>query len=328
MTETALQAHLLRVHVTATDPIALREQAGPALRGAFYQALQERFCINRGTRSCTQCSLLQTCPVATLVAPLRDEPSRIRAVPCSFAIRPPEHSVHTLKPGDPLVFGVTLFGRRLELFPYVAMALQTMGKNGMGQRVETSDWQRGRFTVDRLQIVNPLTGQQQTIQEAGKSQLVFPDLPTTWSDALMRAAQLPSQHLTLHFITPLRLKEDRGYVTRPLLLPLVKRLLERYDFLALDNDSTPFTKQEREQLLKQAAAVEIVRDDTQWTLTRSHSSRQGKTVSIAGLTGMVTYSGELKPLLPLLVWGTVMQVGKATTKGNGIYEIEACTGTL
>src|SRR5260221_4992325 len=285
MAEVSLQAHLLRIRARATEPIALGEQPGSAIRGAFYQALLERFCMNKGSSTCAGCPLVQGCPIMTLVAPLRDEHPRVRDVPRSFAIRPPESSTRTLRQGDSFVFGLTVFGRRLELFPYIVMALQSMGKTGMGLRVGTSEWLRGRFIVETIQVVNPLTGQEQTVQEAGSRQLVFPDLPTTSSDAFVRAAQLPSHHITLHLLTPLRLKEDRTYVTQPLLLPLVKRLLERYDVLALDNGGTPFARPEREQLLGRAAAVEIIRDETHWTEARSHSSRQKKTVAIGGLSG-------------------------------------------
>jgi hypothetical protein len=37
------------------------------------------------------------------------------------------------------------------------------------------------------------------------------------------------------------------------------------------------------------------------------------------LIGAITFAGNLKPLLPLLAWGMVLQVGKDTTKGNGVY---------
>src|SRR2546427_8202447 len=45
-----------------------------------------------------------------------------RDVPRPYAIRPPVEHARTLKPGDQFSFGLTLFGCRLDLFPYVAMA--------------------------------------------------------------------------------------------------------------------------------------------------------------------------------------------------------------
>jgi hypothetical protein len=37
--------------------------------------------------------------------------------------------------------------------------------------------------------------------------------------------------------------------------------------------------------------------------------------------GEAVYEGDLRPLLPVLLWGTVAQAGKDTVKGNGVYEI-------
>jgi len=96
---------------------------GVALRGAFFEALWGRFCVNKEALTCASCPLVHACPVSSLVAPLRDEAPRGRDVPRPYAIRPPVDHVRTFKPGDSFEFGLTLFGCRLDLFPYVAMAL-------------------------------------------------------------------------------------------------------------------------------------------------------------------------------------------------------------
>jgi len=219
------------------------------------------------------------------------------------------------------MFGLTIFGRRLELFPYVVMALRAMGRAGIGQRVEVQGWQRGRFEIAEVQATNALSGEAKTVVSAQSAQFIFPDLPTTWTDAERRAATMRADQVALRLLTPLRLRAQHQLVTRPLLLPLIERLLERHDFLSMEYGGTPIDKQERLRLIALAGQIEIARDDTRWTSLRSYSCRQGRGMSIGGLTGTIVYRGELLPLLPLLVWGTVIQAGKATTKGNGVYEI-------
>jgi len=224
-----------------------------------------------------------------------------------------------LKPDDSFSFGLTLFGSHLDLFPYVAIALQTMGYLGIGRRIQENNWRRGRFVIDEVQVVNLLSGEAKPVQSKGSSRLAFPDLPTTWADAEALAARLPSDQVTLHLHTPLRLIEQHRLVRRSLLRPLVGRLLERHDFLALEYGGIAFECETRDELIEMAGTVDTIRDETRWVEVRSYSRRQQKGTPMGGLIGTVTYSGNLRLLLPLLCWGMVLQVGKDTTKGNGVY---------
>jgi hypothetical protein len=42
---------------------------------------------------------------------------------------------------------------------------------------------------------------------------------------------------------------------------------------------------------------------------------------MGGLVGSVVLEGELGPLLPWLVWGTLVQVGKDASMGNGVLRL-------
>src|SRR2546428_6556019 len=105
-----LYAHHLHVCGTVTEQLKLNEHTGAALRGAFFEALWGRFCVNKQAQTCADCPLVNACPVSSLVAPLRDEAPRGRDVPRPYAIRPPVDQARTLKPGDQFSFGLTLFG--------------------------------------------------------------------------------------------------------------------------------------------------------------------------------------------------------------------------
>ncbi len=64
--------HLIFTAETVT-PLALEAQSGAALRGAISNALWDRFCANKAAPTCAGCPLVQVCPVAALVAPMRAE---------------------------------------------------------------------------------------------------------------------------------------------------------------------------------------------------------------------------------------------------------------
>ena len=315
----SLHAHHLHVRATVSEPLAFNEYAGAALRGAFFEALWGRFCVNKQAQVCADCPLINACPVSSLVAPLRDEAPRGRDVPRPYAIRPPIGYRRTLNPGESFSFGLTLFGSHLNLFPYVAMALQQMAQSGIGRRTQENHWRRGRFMVDEVQAVNLLSGETKLVQSSNSNRVSVPDLPTTWADAEAFAARLPPDRLTLRFLTPLRLTDQQKLVKRWLLRPLVERLLERHDFLAREYGGHMFAREERDRLIEIAGTVEVLEDTTTWADVSSYSRRQGKSTPIGGLIGTITFVGHLQPLLPLLAWGIVLQVGKDTTKGNGMY---------
>lgn len=322
MPSPSLLAYHLHVHGTVTEQLELNEHAGAAVRGAFFEALWDRFCVNKQARTCAECPLANACPVSSLVAPLRNEAPRGRDVPRPYAIRPPREHARTLKPGDEFSFGLTLFGCRLDLFPYVAMALQLLAQSGLGRRTQENQWRRGRFTVDEIKAINLLSTETKLVYSSDNNRIIVPDLPTTWNDAEAFAATLPSELITLRFLTPLRLTDQQKLVKRSLLRPLVERLLERHDALASEYGGQPFPCDERNRLIEEAAAAEVLHDATSWADVSSYSHRQGKSTPIGGLMGTITFGGNLQPLLPLLAWGTVLQVGKDTTKGNGVYVMQ------
>jgi hypothetical protein len=324
---TMLTAYHLRVQARATAPLELRRYTGASLRGALCEALLHNFCAMPHEQTCAGCSLVQSCPVSALVAPLRDEAPRGRDVVRPFTVQPPITHAEQFGPNEGFSFGLTLFGCRLELFPYVVMGLQVMGQRGIGRRVAENNHLRGQFCIERIQAVNPLTGEVQPVQQADSSQVQVPAVPITWADAEQRAAGLPADRLTLRLLTPLRLtyKDQRTgkkhIAKQPDLPVLVARLIERHDSLCREYGGQGFSRTSYLALKAAAEQVELMDQQITWVDLMSHSARLGRRTPIGGLVGTATYRGDLRPLLPLLVWGTVLQVGKDTTKGNGMYEL-------
>src|SRR5438046_3405998 len=103
-----LTVHYLEVIVETVTPLALDAYCGSALRGAFFRAIWGRFCTNRESPTCDVCPLLAACPVASLVAPLRDAAPRGRDVPRPYVITPPQREQKRYEQGDTFTFGFAL----------------------------------------------------------------------------------------------------------------------------------------------------------------------------------------------------------------------------
>ena len=147
-----------------------------------------------------------------------------------------------------------------------------------------------------------------------------------------RAASLPADRVTLHFLTPTRLVADGQLVHRPDFRALILRLAERLQALTREygeptsadrEQDTPTRQQRYFHFERLACDVRLVSDQTRWVDVASYSARQRRATPIGGFVGRATFEGDLTELRELLVWGEVLHVGKNAVKGDGLYRIEA-----
>ncbi|NTU82284.1 MAG: CRISPR system precrRNA processing endoribonuclease RAMP protein Cas6 [Chloroflexales bacterium] len=316
-----LTTHHLTFTATALTAVALGEQSGSALRGAVAGALWGRFCANRAAPACDQCPLMGVCPVAALLAPMRDEGQKGgEQRPRPYVVRPPRDGARTYAPGEPLRFGLALFGSAAALFPYVVMAAGELEREGLGLRLPQLGGRRGTLRLGEIAAVNPLTGEHQPLYTAGTGQVRQPGLPIDAGAVRAYAATLPADAITLHFHTPLRLIEQDRLLKRIALRPLVQRLMRRLDDLSIAYGEGPLGIDFR-ALLELAEGVRVAEDRTGWVDVVSSSSRQQRRTPIGGLVGSATFAGELGPLRELLAWGSLVHVGKNAVKGDGWYSV-------
>jgi len=134
------------------------------------------------------------------------------------------------------------------------------------------------------------------------------------------AAAVPVDQITLAFHTPLRLIDNGHLVKRITLRPLIQRLMRRLDDLSLAYGGGALGIDFR-GLLAVAEQVQTSNDQTRWIDLASYSSRQRTHTPIGGLVGRATFTGDLAPLRELLVWGSLIHVGKNAVKGDGWYAI-------
>jgi CRISPR-associated endoribonuclease Cas6 len=340
-----LSVHIVRIVAEATEPIALDEHPGSALRGALFGALLRRFCTNPTAPTCAQCPLNATCPVAALVAPLRDEAPRGRDVPRPFVLAPspafirqsapatPQTGGATqrIAPGEPLSFDVSLFGKAAALFPYIALSMPTFELIGLGRKLAECGGRRGRPQVMHIDSIDPFADTAQPLYTRGQSQVHAPALPITPAAVAARAASLPPDRVTFHFLTPTRLVSEGQLVHRPDFRALILRLAERFQALTLEYGESTAADREEDIAIRQlryfhferlACDVRLVCDQTRWVDVASYSARQHRATPIGGFVGSATFEGDLKELRELLVWGELLHVGKNAVKGDGLYRIE------
>lgn len=296
----------LEVHVRADVPIDLGANPGSALRGALYEALRAMYDTGAAVRSRHDDA---DNPVAWLLA-LEDEgTSGGKDVPRPVAVRPP-----LTPPAPELSFGLSFYGRGRDHVSLVLSAVHAMGNIGVGRG-------RGRFSIARIEAVNPITGDSQPlVDERGEQVGVLPEPPAP-EDYQKAADSLGNGPLRVTFLTPARIVQ-RGHLCHQAdFRPWFQRLLERARLIGeLYTESPPWIP--FREMLALADRVTTLRDDTRWVEMWSGSRRKGGMRPTSGFAGRVAYDGVGSSLLPWLLLGQGLQVGKNTVKGCGWYRIE------
>lgn len=313
--------HHLEFCGEAQTPIALDDQAGSSIRGALVGALWERFCVNQALPTCAGCPLTQACPVYELIAPMRDVgETGGEQRPRPYVTRPPVGRSYS--PGEQLDFGLALIGTVARLFPYLVMAAQDIEHQGLGRRLPQLGGQRGRIALTTITALNPLTNERKPLYQRGNRQVHMPDCSVTAIDVRAYAQSLPNNQVSLTLATPLRLIEDGRLVHRFDPLPFFKRLAWRLDELGRAYGTGPLSAGP-DLVASAAATIQVLHDETRWVDVVSFSSRTRQKTPIGGLIGTLTLIGDLAPLQELLVWGSLVHVGKNAVKGDGWYRISA-----
>jgi len=319
-----LVTHHFLFKTRVTRPLELDEHSGAALRGNLFEAVWQRFCTNKAAPTCAACPLHTLCPVSALVAPLREENNRGRDIPRPYIILPPLEGERRLAPGESLTFGITLFGKIIELLPYILLVTNSLEAAGLGRRLDENRGQRGTFQIQQIEAYHPLTGSQHIVWQTGKIQAEVPTLRVSAADVKKRAEELSTETITLRFLTPMRLVQNESPVYHLTFQPLIARLLERLTALeqVYGQDEGESPSEHWAELTRQASTIICSEDQTTWENVGSYSRRTRSLTQIGGLVGSATFTGDLAPFRELLAWGELIHVGKNTVKGSGWYRID------
>jgi len=301
-----------RLEWQASTPIRLPEYAGSMLRGAFGHALRQLACMTR-RKECTGCPLLSSCPYPAIFAPPPPNAHALQKfsqIPVPYIIEPPDWGARQLGEGEVFAFHVVLVGRTLRELPLIILAWRRAFARGVGA---------GDGTAELLRVVHCGEGKETEIHR--------PDTGTIVPHAQAIAVNASEtegtgqDRLSLHFVTPLRLQQN-GHALAPEKLAsrtLLMALVRRANLLAEFHADGPLVDNFGSLL----AASANIRDKKRlvWRDWTRFSSRQQQKMTLGGVIGEWTISGNLTPFLPFLRLGEWLHVGKEAAFGLGHYTL-------
>jgi CRISPR-associated endoribonuclease Cas6 len=127
--------------------------------------------------------------------------------------------------------------------------------------------------------------------------------------------------LTLHFITPTRLKYDGKLSPRLEFHILIRNLLRRISLLSYFHCGEELNL-DFKGLIENSKEIETQKEDLSWFDWERYSNRQESRMKLGGFIGSVTFRGYFEKFMPFLLLGEYVHLGKGTSFGLGKYEIK------
>ncbi len=319
MSSTLTLTHL-RFDLVAETRLTLNGfKAGHYLRGALGNRMLTATCPENPRREKPTPEHAAVCPACWLLAAETD-PGAVRR---AYALTPPLPPRRFVEAGEHFSFGLTLFGEGLRFLPYFVLAVPAAGRVGVGPG-------RGRFRLESITAHDPFSGHAFPVLQPGSNLVRVPAGPVGWEEAQQAAQKLSTtlgegSPLQIRFRTPTRLVESKKLVKTPDFGVFFRRLLERIDHL--DRQFCGAARRPPDEVRRLYALADRVRlvdaSDIRWVDLFGSSGRTGKREPLGGFAGRAVYrAGDWSPLLPYLLLGAAVQVGRHVVRGNGVVEVD------
>ncbi|MCM8826482.1 MAG: CRISPR system precrRNA processing endoribonuclease RAMP protein Cas6 [Candidatus Omnitrophica bacterium] len=293
----------------AKEDLILPPYKGSTLRGGFGITFRKICCFNK-KNGCSDCSLKEKCAYAYIFETSPQKNSQklrnIREIPRPFIIEPPLETKTNYKKDESLEFNLILIGKAIEYLPYFVFTFKELGNIGLGKN-------RGKFELDRICDFkkNKVYDKEDDILRNFDSRINFEEIINYYSNL---------DSLSLNFLTPTRIKIKNDLIVKPEFHILIRALLHRFSALSYFHCQAEL-KLDYNLLISQAERIRIKEDNLKWLDWERYSSRQNTRMKFGGFVGRITYEGNFKEFLPLLLLGQFTHIGKNCTFGLGKYEI-------
>lgn len=303
------------IELQFTKNTKLTGYLGSTLRGALGHSLKRISCTQVDIE-CANCLLRHQCPYSYLFMAFPMDDLDNANVPVPYVIDPINVEKEIFEPGDTLSFGLLLFGKANQYWPYILVALQQWAILGIGK-------QRSPLILHRVYILH-VDGTRKLIYQDGTI-VDKPERYVNGLDIIDHHKQTidnikKNNHITIDFDTMTRLTDNGHLVNQPSFSVFVRSLLRRISALYLVHHNKQLFW-DFSSFNKVAQEVAVAHDKTYWYDWVRYSSRQRTTMKLGGLKGSISFEGNLDMFAELLVLGSYTRVGKNTTFGLGRYSI-------
>ncbi|HHY34926.1 MAG TPA: CRISPR system precrRNA processing endoribonuclease RAMP protein Cas6 [Firmicutes bacterium] len=276
----------------------------------------------REERPCRQCPVAVGCVYKAIFEPSPPPGSErlknLEDIPRPFVFRIPPDPRRILNAGELLIWEMVLIGNAIGALPYFIVAFKEIGEIGFGL---WHDGRRSKAHLEAVHSVNPFDQSAFRIYSGNTNTVdLSRHIEITGEDIMAEAKKLPRDFIMVEFKTPTRMRYQSRYVQVPEFHVLIRNLLRRLSTLSYFYQGKEVNV-DFQGLISRASKVRINASDLTWKPWLRYSGRSKMRMDFGGFMGKVWYEGPLEEFLPLLVYGTLSNVGKTATFGLGQYTL-------
>ena len=210
-----------------------------------------------------------------------------------------------IRSDQPFHFGVRLFGKAIELFPYIVYSFLEIGKQGLGKDSIP-------FRIDS--ITQPMF-----------DKILYQDGATCLGkfekENLLSLNLEPEKDLTVEFMTPVKIQTGGQKAESIDFETLIKAAMRRISILSYFYGTPVDTAVDFSGFSEGADKIKKTADYTRMYEFSRFSGRQKKMVPLNGIVGKVVFSGQWRRFRSLLELACVCNIGKATSFGFGRMQL-------
>ncbi len=301
----SLKVYKLRLICQTKSLLHLGPFWGSALHGILGHSLKQNLCITR-TENCTGCPEISNCDYQRIFHPRlpahHPHARKYAEMPQPFIIQKDLFGQVVFLPGHQFSLGINIVGSAIADYKHFIEAFGTAGKTGIGKH-------KGRFEIQQVEYDRIGSGDFVPLYHG-----LMPE-PVNYEGI---AAMKNIRWAKLWFFTPLHLKARGNVVSSPPFELLINRIHERLQLL---NHFYCNGGELDAQLSIQTAEIETQHHLEKFSFGR-FSNRHEKRLDLNGMIGSILLKGNLDDYLPLLLQGSLLNVGKMATIGMGQYRVE------
>lgn len=281
---------------------------GSTFRGGFGNVFRKIACPLR-LMDCKECIMKQQCVYSYVFETFPAENSNIlnmnkyEKIPHPFIIEPPDYGEQYFPQGQTISFNLILIGSAIDYIPYFIYTFEQLGKTGIGKG-------RGRYILSEVKVDENIVYRKGILR---KSFPKFIEIPSDFETVES------VERLKLKLITPLRIKYQRKFVTKLDFHILIRSILRRLSLLAYFHCGGQLPDFSIQEVIKEAEKVKILTSTLRWYDWERYSSRQNARMKMGGLTGEISYEGNIAPFLQYIKAGEILHAGKNTSFGLGKF---------
>ncbi len=286
-----------------TEDTILPHYKGSTLRGIFGRSLKRLVCVLK-RQECGNCLLRERCLYAITFETKNSSPP--------YVLEPPLTNNTHFSKDDELEFHLILFGEINKSLPYIIYALKDAESLPVGKKV---DGKKAGLALCE-------------VKKDGKT-IYSKDDQTIHMDGLYSELKVPSLkgskaqeiRLKIDLLTPLRLKfKNRLNADLPFHV-LIRGVLRRItSIFSHYGEGEP--ELDYKGLVRRAGSVRVVESSIDWFDWRRYSFHRDQAMLMGGITGSVTYKGDLEEFIPLIELCEKLHIGKQTSFGLGKIKAE------